>query len=70
MGPHRGASSHLKGFKVLGDHAALQRHESLHGGLTLMAMQAELCDDDRVYVRILEPSGAPIRQSAVGLAFA
>jgi hypothetical protein len=46
------------------------RDPSLHGGLTLVAMQAELCDDDVVYVSILEASGAPSRQFTVGLAVA
>jgi hypothetical protein len=70
VGPQRGASSYLKVFQVLGDHAVLPKPESLHGGLTLVAMQAELCVDDVVYVSILEPSGAPSRQSTVGLAVA
>lgn len=70
MGAQRGASSHLKGFKVLGDNAVLPRPESQHGGLTLVALQAELCDDDVVDVRNLEPPGAPSHPSTVALAVA
>lgn len=67
MGAQRGASSQLK---ALGDNIVLPRPESQHGGLALVAMQAELCDVDVVDVCILEPSGAPSRPSMAGLAVA